>query len=197
MSCPSCSISFALSCTGSTNDVPALAAEIAQWQKALWKFSSVGHIGKVGGPKAWMEPVSPLTTKQEVRLKIFPTETNEITIYLVAGDAGDGNKDDFVIWQKPRLVAPGRPDVLLRDVRDLTRELTERREKVFAASAKFLAAAAEASNAADKTDVNELARKHEVDVAALGAWLDYLGIGSGGPVKIESRFTNTFQSASG
>jgi hypothetical protein len=52
------------------SEATALAAEIAQWQKALWKFSSVGHIGKAGGPKAWMEPVNPLATKQEVRLKL-------------------------------------------------------------------------------------------------------------------------------
>ena len=30
---------------------------VARWQKKLWKFSGVGHIGKTGGPKAWMEPV--------------------------------------------------------------------------------------------------------------------------------------------
>src|ERR1051325_7187727 len=38
------------------SEAGALAAEVAQWQKALWKFGSVGHIGKLGGPKAWMEP---------------------------------------------------------------------------------------------------------------------------------------------
>ncbi len=32
-------------------DVPALAAEVAKWQQALWKFNSVGHIGMAGGPK--------------------------------------------------------------------------------------------------------------------------------------------------
>src|SRR5262245_30624632 len=51
-----------------SSDTAALAAEIGQWQKALWKFGSVGHIGKLGGPKAWMEPVNPLSARQEVRL---------------------------------------------------------------------------------------------------------------------------------
>ena len=99
-------------------DVPALAAEIGQWQAALWRFSSVGHIGKVGGPRAWMEPVSPLVATQELRLKIPPSPgTGEVTLYLVASDAGDGSESDFVTWQQPRLVAPGRPDLLLRDAR--------------------------------------------------------------------------------
>jgi hypothetical protein len=40
-------------------DVPALVAEIAKWQQALWKFNSVGHIGMAGGPKSWLEPVTP------------------------------------------------------------------------------------------------------------------------------------------
>ena len=35
-------------------DVPAMVIEIGEWQKNLWKFSSIGHIGKIGGPKAWM-----------------------------------------------------------------------------------------------------------------------------------------------
>ncbi len=40
---------------------PALAAEIAEVQKALWKFNSVGQIGRADGPKSWMEPVTPAT----------------------------------------------------------------------------------------------------------------------------------------
>src|SRR5205823_383773 len=106
--------------------------------------------------------------------------TNEVTLYLVASDAGDGNEGDFVVWQQPRLSAPGRPNLLLRDVR----ELTERREQIFANVAKSLAAAAEASAAPSQIDMAKLARKHGVQAGALSAWLDYLGIGTGGTVKI-------------
>lgn len=48
------------------DDVPAIASKIAGWQKALWKFSNVGHIGKVGGPKSWMEPASPEDSQLKV-----------------------------------------------------------------------------------------------------------------------------------
>ena len=73
-----------------------LAAEVAKWQKALWKFNTVGHIGKLGGPKAWMEPVNPLIAKQEVRLKLPASpEGKEVVLYLVASDAGDGNRKEF------------------------------------------------------------------------------------------------------
>ncbi|MGZ8898941.1 MAG: DUF1592 domain-containing protein [Limisphaerales bacterium] len=105
------------------DDAAAIAADIARWQKALWKFSSVGHIGKVGGPKAWMEPVDPLTSKQELRLKL-PKGTNaqEVVVYLVASDLGDGNDQDVVIWEKPRLVKKGVADTLLRDTDALAPE---------------------------------------------------------------------------
>jgi hypothetical protein len=100
------------------DDAAAIAAEIGQWQKGLWKFATVGHIGKVGGPTRWLEPVSPLVVQQEIRLKIPATpDGRDVTVSLVATDAGDGNEHDYVVWQQPRLVAAGRPDVLLRDVR--------------------------------------------------------------------------------
>ena len=177
-------------------DVEVLAAEINQWQKALWRFTSVGHIGKVGGPKAWQEPVIPLTAAQEVRVKL-PGPTGgqkDVTLYLVAGDAGDGNANDFVVWQRPRLVAPGRPELLLRDVRSFTGEMTARRDRIFASTAKALDAAAEAGRATRKIDVAALAKKYAVDVDSLTAWLDYLGIGSSGTLKLD-HFSNKLTSA--
>jgi hypothetical protein len=182
--------------TATPADVASLAADIAQWQKVLWKFSSVGHIGKVGGPKSWMEPVSPLSSKQEVRLKLAaPTNGNEVVIYLVASDAGDGNANDFVLWQQPKLVVPGQPDLLLRDVRDFTREMTARREKIFAATAECLTIAAEISASTNQLDVAELSRRHGMDAEVLTAWLNYLGIGSSTAIKLD-HFTNQMHKAS-
>jgi len=178
-------------------DAAALAADIAAWQKGLWRFTTVGHIGKVGGPKKWLEPVTPLIAKQEVRFRIPPSPDGEhVTLSLVATDAGDGNEHDFVVWQQPRLVAPGRPDLLLRDVREVTRNLAERRKRVFAVTARSLSAAAEAAAAQGKADVEQLARKHGVEADALRAWLDYLGIGSSGSVALGGHFTNKLNSAS-
>lgn len=183
--------------TAQAADVPALANEIAAWQKALWRFTSVGHIGKAGGPKAWMETVTPLATQQEVRLKLAPaTNSTTISLYLVASDAGDGSDHDMVIWREPRFTAPGRPKLLLRDVREITRDLTERRARLFADTAKALTAAAEAAAAAS-FDPAALAQKHGLDVGILEAWLDYLGIGPAGQVTVTGYFTNTLNSASG
>src|SRR3989449_985285 len=126
-------------------DAADLAKEISQWQHGLWKFNSVGHIGKRDGPKGWMEPLTPIQSKQELRFK-FPVspETSEVALYLSASDAGDGHKGDYVIWEQPRLAAPGRPTLLLRDVREVSRALSARRERTLSVTAKYLAAAAQA-----------------------------------------------------
>jgi hypothetical protein len=126
-----------------SGDVAKVTARIARWQQALSRFQSVGHM------KPWVVPVDPVATGREIRLKI-PTATvgREVMLYLAAGDAGDGNANDFVVWQRPRLVTPGRPDLLLRDVRDFVREMGARRGRIFSSTAKCLMAAAEASGGA-------------------------------------------------
>src|SRR5260221_14160864 len=104
-----------------------------------------------------MVRVSPISTRQEVRFKIpAAPDADEVTLALVVTDAGDGNEHDFVIWEKPRLMAPGRPDLLLSDVREVTRELAARRARIFASAAAYLNAADEAAAAQGKADPAEL-----------------------------------------
>ncbi|MEX2561275.1 MAG: hypothetical protein WD403_15235, partial [Pirellulales bacterium] len=148
--------------------------------------------------KSWQEPVDPVVERQEIRYKIPATaDDQDVTLYLVAGDAGDGGQGDVVVWQQPRLAAPGRPDLLLRDLREVTRELTARRELVFASAANCLSAAAEAAAAQGKSDVPRLALEHGVEAAILRAWLDYLGIGAEGEVNLQGHFTSKLESAAG
>ncbi len=176
-------------------DTHALVATIAQWQRALWRFTTVGHIGKRNGPSAWQMPVLPLAASQEVRVKLpAATNGNEVVLYLLASDAGDGNEHDFAVWENPRLVAPGRPDLRLRDVRDAVLAFQTQRERVASSAAKCLAAADEASAFPDRSGVAALAQKHGVEAVLLTAWLDYLGIG-GGPVRVTSHMTKKAESA--
>lgn len=169
-------------------DAPALAAQVAEWQRALWKFNSIGHIrrhlGGTDGPASWMEAVSPSAAQTEVRLKLTPaTNSQDLVLYLAAGTAGDGPKDDIVVWKNPHLVIPGRPALPLRDVRRFTQELSARREQVFRSAAPCLAAAAEASQSPG-FNLAALAQKHAVNAEVLGAWLDYLGIGTNSQVQV-------------
>ena len=105
------------------DEAPALAAHVASWQQGLWSFGPVGLIGRKGGPSRWMEPVTPLQTEDTLSFVIPKSgkgkAQTDVVLSLVSSDAGDGNDHDFVVWQQPRFVAEGQPDILLRDVRSL------------------------------------------------------------------------------
>ncbi len=154
-------------------DVTALTTYISQWQKTLWRFSSVGHIGKVNGPKSWLEATNPMAPRQEMRVKLPTVEAGkDVSVYLVASDAGDGNANDFAIWERPRLVAPGRADLLLKDVRRVAGQLHEAREQIFRDAAQCLAAAEEISSSDAPSDTAQLAKKFEVPITSLQAcWI--------------------------
>lgn len=150
---------------------------IHQWQQALWLFTSVGHIGKRDGPTAWQVAVTPLAASREIRFKIPTVTNNEVTLYLATSAAGNGNAHDFAVWENPRLVAPGRPELPLRDIARLTALLGNYRQKINASADECLAAAAEVTSPMDQTKLAQLARQYRVDPLVLAAWLDYLGLG--------------------
>lgn len=151
--------------------------DIKQWQQSLWRFTNIGHIGKTGGPKAWMEPVTPLVPQQEFRLKLAaPADGQDVTIYLSAGDAGDGNEHDFALWENARIISPGRPDLSLKDMRSVIRQLVKRRESVASTAPQCLAAAHEAQVSKKPIELATLAEKHDVDPNLLADWMAYLGI---------------------
>ena len=97
----------------------ALTRHVLDWQKGLWTFNPVGLLGRKGSRARWMEAVSPVLAQHELRFQIPAPqkgeEAKEFVVSLVAGDAGDGNEHDFVVWKQPRLVAEGKPDALLHD----------------------------------------------------------------------------------
>jgi hypothetical protein len=172
-------------------DAGALAVEIGQWQNALTRFQSVGHM------KSWMTPITPLTSRQEIRQKVpTPAPGNDVVLYLAASTAGDGPDNDFVLWQQPRLVIPGRADLHLRDVREFTLAMSAWRERLFASTEKCLAAAGEAASTKTNIDTAVLARRHGVTEDALSVWLNYLGIGTVATPKL-NYFTNKLNTVGG
>ncbi len=173
------------------DEEPKLAAFIEQWQRALWQFTTIGHIGKRDGPTAWQVPVTPVAPRQEIRFKLPASpDGKDVKLYLAVSDAGDGADHDAAVWENPRLVAPGRPELPLRDVRGAVAALQANREKVFAAAARCLHAAAEVK---EKPDISSLAQKFGVEPAVLSAWLAVLGIG--GEVRIDSHMKQRVEKA--
>lgn len=184
---------------GGPGDAQAIAALIEPWQAALWTFNTIGHIGKRDGPKAWQTPVTPLTERREIRLKLpKAAAADSIPVWFAAGDAGDGSAADVAIFEAPRIVAPGRPDLLLADLRGLVAALAERRTMFVDATAEVLALVtgiegAAADGALDDAKLDALAARQGVDRAILTAWLAYLGIGQGG-VKLDGRIDGRMES---
>lgn len=182
-------------------DAAALAAEVAAWQQALWKFNSVGqigrHLGRKDGPASWQEAANPISARRDIRLKLAAQPgAKDVTLYFVAGDAGDGNADDFVVWERPRLVAPGRSDLPLRQVRAAVSALAGYRRRIVESAAACLAAAAEAQSRSDPAALAELAARHGVEAEILGAWLEYLGIG-GPAARIDGHLRQKLDQAEG
>lgn len=151
------------------------AADIDPWQQVLWRFANVGHIGKQNGPKAWQEPVTPLVPKHEMRVKL--ASKSDVTLYLTTTDAGDGNEDDEAIWENPRLVAPGRPDLPISGLPTLVKQLEAQRERIIANTEKCLNAIASGKDDADPT--------------LMAAWREYLGFGT---TKLEPLLTKKLES---
>jgi len=165
-------------------------ADIEPWQQSLWRFTNIGHLGKVGGPKSWMEPVSPLASQQEFRVKLTaPADGSDVVIYLAADDAGDGNEHDFALWENGRIVSTGRPDLPLKDLRGVLRQLIQRRDAIASTAPQCLAAAHEAQLAKEPIDLATLAKQHAVDPDLLAGWLTHLGIHATGETKIGKLLT--------
>ncbi|MDP7017179.1 MAG: DUF1592 domain-containing protein [Pirellulaceae bacterium] len=169
------------------DDAAALAKFVGQWQSALWKFNSIGHIGREGGAQAWMEPVSPLAARQQLSVKIPADRKDvEIPLHLVATDAGDGNAADVVVWRNPQLVIPGSGAVPLSKLASGYARLQEVRRERLSKVAKYLAAA----SARGDENVTQLAARHGVDEAGLRGWLEYLAISKPGvPVAVTGHYT--------
>lgn len=179
--------------TAKPEEAGEIARVIRDWQGALWRFTTVGHIGKRDGPTAWQVPVTPLASTRDFKMPLPAPDTNGVvTLYLATSDAGAGGANDLAVWENPRLVAPGRADLPLRHVRAAYAAFNTKREKIFPSAADCLAAAEEVNEALDEAALNRLAKQHHVEPYALAAWLNCLGIGSGG-VKIDALITGKLE----
>ncbi|MDP7496703.1 MAG: DUF1587 domain-containing protein, partial [Roseibacillus sp.] len=85
-------------------DAAGLAAGVRNWQDQLWRFNKVGHLGLI---RKWQEPVTPLASHRDIRVKLAPG-TN--SIHLIVRHLGNGGK---VQWQQPRIVRPGKNPIFL------------------------------------------------------------------------------------
>ncbi len=158
--------------TTKPDDLAALTAEIKSLQGALWKYNSIGHIGRQGGPKSWLEPVSSVTMRHELRYKLPDTPGGDVVLYMTASDLGDGN--DTVVWQQPRIEfkpakdQPAHPPILLRDVRALAGRIAQAISSHAARTRDYLAAVAHWQS--NKESFADVAKARGLNARLLERW---------------------------
>jgi hypothetical protein len=176
-------------------EATAIAGEIRAWQDQLWSFNPVGHFGRANG---WQVPASPIVESQNFRVELETKEgSDDVTLYLVASSAGDGDASDIVTWSNPQITRAGRPPILLRDVRATSIGFAKTRKKTLALTSKYLAAAFEVRSSDKPPDVAELAAAHGVNPQMLKTWLSYLGLSRSDEVKIKQYLTHPLRRLSG
>ncbi|MCH5377389.1 MAG: DUF1587 domain-containing protein, partial [Planctomycetes bacterium] len=194
-------------------DAAAMAAEVRSAQSALWKFNSVGHIGRVGGPTSWMEAVSPITNRQEVRFDLpDSTRAGEVTIFLTAADLNVGKSHDVVIWHRPRIefqtaAGAAAPPILLRDIRPLARRIERTIQTQTARTQQYLEALQELREISQRqpvephgdgaardrldseTTLDRVAKSRRLSPVLLARWARLVGFGPSARRGIQGHFT--------
>ncbi len=166
-------------------DGSALAEEVARWQRALWQFTTVGHIGKRGGPSAWQEPVSPVVASREVRLAL-PDDGEDVTLYLAAEAMAGSGANPTVNWRAPRVVAPDHPPVMLHEVGRMAGRAEARMTDELARTAAYLDCLA--ATLGTGQPVEALAAERGLDPALAARWARVAALGH----PVEPRVTGQF-----
>jgi hypothetical protein len=153
--------------TSAPQDSETVANRIRTWQGLVWKFD---RIGSYVNP-AWQVGADPnLVDRQTLKLKPKPAPgKNEVVLYLAVRDTNPGDRSPQVVWQRPRFEAPGRPPILLRDLRQVGGRFEALHRTLFASAAKYLAASLELSRDAKLTP-DAAAEKQGLDVDLLRRW---------------------------
>lgn len=184
-------------------DVEQLVQYVSQWQAALFRFTTVGHIGKVGGPKRWLETTAPLKAQANLRFALPPAnDKGQIEFSLLTSTAGDQGQKDIARWDNPRLTAAGRRELPLHQLATIAAALMQRREQAVSKVDEYLNAvvevqAARSTDSATPVEPTQLAQQRGLDPELLAAWLNYLGISVAGTVKIENHLTGKLGNVSG
>ncbi|MDB4353156.1 DUF1592 domain-containing protein [bacterium] len=192
--------------TTKSADADLLVNKIKQAQNGFWKFNSIGHIGREGGPARWMDPVIPVVEQQELRLPLANSDGgNDVQVSLTTHDLGDGDAQDFVVWSEPRLLmkanANGSPSsIMLRDVSRLSVAVRAIQHKEIGRTTRYLDAmmsqlqgSADAMSSAESRSVSGNDLDHEL----LGNWNALLGLENNDTRKIAGLFSNYLSKVQG
>ncbi|MGB0586164.1 MAG: DUF1592 domain-containing protein [Limisphaerales bacterium] len=173
--------------TAEPTDVSArIVWDVRKWKERLWSFGQVGQIGREGRPDAWMNAVNPVTAQQELRLKIPADAKGDISVFLAAGDGGDGATGDAVRWVRPRVMLKDQPAIPLAAVPGLVQRMNLLQLNELARTEKYLAVIASAEWTG-KT-IEETAAGQGLDSRVLANWVKAVALGKFGARKVTGHY---------
>jgi hypothetical protein len=169
-------------------EVPALAAEIAEWQSELWKNARVGSYIRPEG-SGYVENLSRQVAVDPsaadavaLRVAVKPTSgQSEVLLRLESREMTPG-LGGRIVWRRPRFEATGKPPLLLRDYADIGPAYELDYRSMFTHTAAYLAAGAEVAGQ-QSTSVDAIAIRHGLDAAFLKRWLQVLDLEPAGKVE--------------
>lgn len=183
-------------------DVASITADINAAQNALWKFNSIGQSGREGGATSWQEAVSPLMSRHEIRQKLGDVAAeSDVTLWLTVNDLGDGNAEDFVVFERPRFEFPTAegaeplPPIELRNIRSLVSRIEATMGRELPRTAEYLKAVARLRSSGKTVD--DAAETAGLNTALLERWAKLLGLGHRTSREIKGVFTRKLTRAQG
>lgn len=178
------------------DDVEAVVSEIERLQQTLWRFTSVGHIGKRDGPTAWQEPISPIAYEQEfaVSLNIDPSAP-EGKLFLATFASGDGETGDVARWIRPRLSISGLPEISLTLAEKIASTAEDIRDRELARTSEYLDALASSEQSGESLD--KVAEDRELELTILARWGKLRKLASPIPPQAAGHFTNRLENVGG
>ena len=155
----------------------ALAAEIAAWQAALWKFVPIGsyRYGNAARQVANDPAVGRRRSRCGSAVKPAPGPGRRRPVPRRPATCPPGGEAGRVVWHRPRFEGAGKPPLLLRDYA----EFGPRYEVDYAGRLRrHRAIPRRRVEAADdrKSSADDLAGKHGLDAALLKRWIDVLAL---------------------
>lgn len=121
-------------------NIDGLVDWIHTWQKSLWSFGKVGHIGKRDGPSTWQSPVTPTATALAINTTLHRANTNQptTTLRMVTHEAGDGPEGDTVLWKNATITTEKGFKIPLSDSENVFNIAADIRSEHFKKTSDYL-----------------------------------------------------------
>ncbi|MEE2843660.1 MAG: DUF1587 domain-containing protein, partial [Planctomycetota bacterium] len=172
-------------------------ADVEAWQQSLWKLNIVGHIGRSGAPTAWQQSVNPVVRSINLTQEVDADQKDDIVASLQTRVTGGVSAEDYAVWKSARLEKEGEEPIMLANVATVAQRYVALREESLKHAEKYLAVVSAAQQLESEPDLKKLSSDHDLDEAALRAWMGLVGVDVVTPFKITGHMLEKTKSGGG